>query len=100
LKMWYNLTNVTNANTTLDILKAIDKDMLGGTFAIMMLVSLGIILFINYGFKSPKEAFLMTGFFVSIIAGLMWLAGMIPFFIAVFALILPFIGLILFFVIS
>lgn len=90
--MPFSFTNITAANSTLQIIDAINKDWTGGMFGILMLASLGIIIYINLSYYGTKENFLYTTFYLSIIAGLMWLAGLIGMYVFVICVVLAFIG--------
>lgn len=84
----YNLTLITQANTTLQVLDAIDLAIYGGAFFVFALVALFIILMINASFYPAKDFMLFASFFVSIIAGLLWVAGLVPFYAALVAILL------------
>lgn len=95
--MTYNFTDIMAQNSTLDLMKAINTELAGGIFWIFLLLSLFIIIYINMSFYHAKETFLFTSFFIAMIGGLMWLAGLIPFYIAMITLLLSVVGMILFF---
>jgi len=84
----YNLTNITWANSTLEQLQAINVDLTGGFFAMLLVFALFIIIFINLSFYNISAAFMVASFFATVISGLMWLAGFVPLLIFVMAIIL------------
>lgn len=94
---FYNLTNLTLANTTLEQLKTVDRELTGGWFSILLIIALFVIIFINLSFYNSSSAFLVAGFFTNIVAGLFWLAGLVPIHVFIVTLILPFAGIILIF---
>lgn len=89
----YNLTNITDANSTLQMIQAINTDLTGGVFIMLMLLSLFVIILINMSFFNPSSAFMVAGFIVSVISGLLWVAELLPTFILVVAMVMPLIGI-------
>jgi len=88
-----SFTNITAANSTLQILTAINNDWFKGLFGILLLFSLFIIIFMNLSFYGTKENMLFTSFFIAIIAGFMWLAGLVGMFVFIIAIVLAFVAL-------
>ena len=96
-----NFTNITAANNTLEIVQAINTEFMNGLFFTLALLAIGMIIFITVSARHmAKEAFLFTAFFISIIGGLLWLAGLVPFYVVLIALFLPMIAMFLYFLIN
>lgn len=86
----YNFTGVQAANSTLGIIQAINLDWSNGIIGILILVVVGVVAFINLSYYGTKETFLFSAFYVSIMAGLLWLSGIIHMYVLVFCMVLLF----------
>lgn len=93
----YNFTNITNANSTLDIIQAINTDFTGGLFIILMLVALFVIILTNLSYHNLGAAFVVAGFVTSTLTGLLWMAELVPMFALIIAMILPAVGIMMVF---
>ena len=85
--MVYNLTSMLAANSTLDLLHFADLSIMNGIFFVLAIVATLAIVMINFSFFQGKEFILFGSFFVSIIAGLFWLSGLVNFFVLLTAFI-------------
>ena len=74
----YNFTNITAANSTLEMLRAANADIFDGWFTILLLVALFIIIFVNTSFYGSKESMLATSFIVGLLSWFMWFAELFP----------------------
>lgn len=77
---YYNLTNVTNANNTLQLTQAVDE-MSGGWLGIGIMITISIILFISLKDYPMKPALAATCFISTILALLLRLIGMLSDFV-------------------
>lgn len=93
-----NLTNITLTNSTLGIFQAINFDIANGLFFTLILIALFVVLFVNYSNQFAKESLVITMFIVTMIAGLLWLSGLIPLYVLIVALFVTLMSFILFFV--
>jgi hypothetical protein len=84
--MAYNFTPVTQANTTLQLMDALDVSIFGGMFFFLLVIAAGAIIIINLAFYKAKDFMLYGAFFISIISGLLWIAGLVPFVVAIGAM--------------
>ena len=76
----YNLTNITNANSTVGIMQMINIDLTGGAFGTMLVLTLFAILFVyNSKGRGSEGAFLAASFLTSIMTGFLFLAGVVGF---------------------
>lgn len=76
----YNLSNVTAANNTLQILHAVNVDLTGQMFSIMVILLIFVVMIVAFSRQiEPQGAVLTAGFLTSIITILLWLAGFAPF---------------------
>jgi len=94
----YNFTNITNSNSTLQIVEALNLDFTGGWFIILFLIALTVILLINYTAGEFKETFLAVSFMMVLITGLFFIAGLVPVMVIIFALFMMIIALGVFFI--
>lgn len=90
--MVYNMSNVTNANSTLEIITAVSSDLTGGIFIILMIVALFVIIFVNLSYYHVSSSLAVASYLTAIIGGFLWLAGLVPLKILIMLLILPIIG--------
>jgi len=74
--MTYNLTNVTNANTMLDLATGANQ-LSGGTLAISSLLLIFIISFLGAKTYDTEVALIISSFVTSIIAILLFIIGWI-----------------------
>lgn len=93
--VYYDLTNITAANTTYELIRYINIDLTVGMLGIMMIVALFFIILINMSFYEAKHFFLIATFFITIIAGLAWIAGLVTMFVLIGCIILLVISTIL-----
>ena len=92
---YYNLSNISETNSTLEILRAVNLDIGQGWFTIMLLIALFVIILINWTYYSAKEALLASSFFASFIAWMMWLAALVPILVPIIASVILLIAAIL-----
>ena len=90
-----DFSNITSANSTLQILNFINLDWTSGLFGVLLIAVLGIVLMANLRFYGTKDNFLFTAFFLSIISGLAWLAGIVGIYVFIVCVVLGFIGVFL-----
>ena len=90
-----DFSNITSANSTLQLINFINLDWTDGLFGVLLIVILGVVILANLRFYGTKENFLFTSFFLSIIAGLAWLAGIIGIYVFLVCVIMAFIGIFL-----
>jgi len=74
--MSYNLTNVTNANTFLEQFVAINS-LTGDIFAIMLLFTLFIVMFLTFKNYDTRVVLLGSSFIISLISVMFLWAGII-----------------------
>jgi hypothetical protein len=72
----YNLTNMTDARTLLEMTKAVN-DLSGQAFALVILLSLYLILFIIFKNYDTKAVLLVNSFIVTLVSSLLLAAGLI-----------------------
>lgn len=77
----FNFSNVTAANNTIDMISAINTDITGGWFIILLVISIFVIIFINQSYYHTKHALLMAGFISAIVVNMFWWAGMVPYYL-------------------
>jgi hypothetical protein len=87
--MAYNITNITEANTYPEIIKA-TNELTGGLYAALILFALFMIVFIVFKNHETKAVFVGNSFFVSVVAALMFFGGFIPWHILVIPVLLLF----------
>jgi len=80
----YNLTGVTQANSTLEY--ATELSNIVPWFPIMLVVALFAILMLALKTEDIVSLLMVAGFFTTSISGLFWLAGYIPFLVFIFSL--------------
>lgn len=83
----FNFTNITNANSTLQVLQGVNNTLVGGNFWILVIVAIAFVILINLTFYRFKGALTAMSFTVSIISGLFFLAGLVPFYVAIIGLV-------------
>lgn len=91
----YDFANITGANSTLQILQSVNTDWSGGILGIMILLVLGVIVFMNLSAYGTKETFLVTTFYISIMAGLLWLSGLVGMYVLIICIVLLFVAVLL-----
>ena len=91
----YNFTNIVLANTTLEQFAAVNTDLTGGLYTILILVALFVIMMINLSYMSLSGSFLTSSFMCAVIGSLFWIAGLVPLYVMIVLLILPVIGVFL-----
>lgn len=96
----YNLSTVVLSNSTLEVITAINNDLTNGLFMILSIVALFLIYLLNTEYIDFPTAFLGASFITNVMAGFLWLAGLLPLYIMLITLVLPFVGLILVFVLG
>jgi len=94
---YYNLTHLWESNSTLEVITAVNTDLTGQWFALFIVISLFIIILTNLSRLPFQSSFLFSTFFINIIAGLLWVSGLLPIYVFVVSLLLVFIAVILFF---
>lgn len=92
---YLNLTNITQGNSTLQIITTINTELTYGMFGLFVLIAIFIILFVNMDQGSAKETFSIVTFITSIVAALFWISGIIPLYFVFVPLVLAFIGIVL-----
>lgn len=83
-----NFTNITDANTTFDMLIGVTSTMSNGLFWWLTLFAFGVVVFINLSFYGSPTAFASTSFMLSIMSLMMWIAGLLPLYGAIVGLVL------------
>ena len=91
----YDFSNITSANSTLQIIQFINKDWTNGSFVLLMLFSLFVIIYLNVSFYSAPNALAVTSFVMMILTGLCWLAGLIGLYVLIIVEVILFIGIFL-----
>lgn len=91
----YNFSNITSSYNPVVILTSIDQSLFGGGLLILICIGLAIVTFIMMSRFHPKDALLYTGFFMSVVTGLLWISELIPFHVPLIALFGMFIGVLL-----
>lgn len=87
-----NFTNITNANSTLQMLQQVNVDLTGGVFIMLLVIALFAIMLINFIYYNVSAAFLVAAVFTNLVSGMLWMAGMVPFTIFIVTLVLTPIG--------
>lgn len=82
-----NLTGVIMANSTVEIFQGMNG-LTGGIFGLLFLIAIGIIVMINLSFHEAKDIFLVASFFMALIGGYAFLAGLVPLIMFIIALVL------------
>ena len=95
----YNMTNVTSANTILDMFTAVNELSNGAMFAIVLL-GLFIMIFMVFKKYDTKAVLLLDSFAVTLIAIPMWTFGWIGWSIMIVPIILFFASIIMWFFIE
>ena len=98
--MAYNITGIVASNTTLDLIRSTDLATMGGLFGIMALVAATAIVMINFSFYQGKELMVFAGFFISVLAGLFWLSGLVSLLVVIVAFIFNMFAVIAFFLLK
>lgn len=89
----YNLTGLSEANTTLQYLT--------GTTELTVWLPMGVVaaIFVVLMLSTKSNDFptllMVSGFFTTSIAGMLWLAGYVPFIVLIFTLLITVVGFIL-----
>jgi len=92
----YNTTNITNANTTLQMFEAVNA-MSGGLFIGLLLLGLFLVVFFSLKHHNTKVVFIADSAFISIIAILVWSMGWIGMHIIIFPILLFFGSILVYF---
>lgn len=93
---YINLTGITDANTTLEIIKIINVDLTDGFFSLLLIIAFMVILLINNA-GDFRDTFLLTSFIISIVAGMLWLAGLVSLIVMLGSILIVFIAILLYF---
>ena len=93
----YNLTNLTNANNYLEIIKGLNETGQGAYVGVIFLAMLFIILFITFkkGEDDTKATFLTASLITAIVAVLFWGVGLITWHIMIYPFIFTFAGIVI-----
>ena len=89
----YNLTDIMQANSTLEYLIGVNS--LFSIYPILIAVAIFVVLLINISADNLGAGVMMSGFFLTTIMGFLWLSGYISFMIVVFSMIISLIGVLL-----
>ena len=92
----YNFTNITNKNTTLELIQSVNYELTGGMFSLLIIIALGIIIFMSTQNQGIGESFILTNFILSIVAGLFWVTGLLSLSYAMIFFLLSFISILYF----
>ena len=90
-----NFSNFTAANSTVQYIQAVNTDLTGGWFGILIVIALFTVLFIRLMYYNIAAAFLAAGFITATLSTLLWMVGIVPLFVLIITLILPMIGMFL-----
>lgn len=82
---FYNLTNISAANSTLEIMRAINYDLSNGWFFLLLIIAMFIIIFINMSFYSAKDALLGASMYTTIVSWLFHFSSAVPSYVPVVA---------------
>ena len=94
---YYNLTNISATNTTLELFRAVNTELTDGTFMLLAVISLTIILLVRFNTEGFQEGILITSFIMSVLTGFFWLATLIPLYIFVIAIVILFFSVSIYF---
>ena len=73
---YYNLTNITASNNTLQLTQAVDE-MSGGWLGVGIIITISVIIFISLKDYPLKESFAATAFISTILCLLLRVIGML-----------------------
>lgn len=94
----YNLTNMTNASSVLQIIKEVDSDgWTTGFFMLFALLGFFVVTMTHYDYKGVKEVFVLTSFLTANLIGLFFLAGLVSIFYLIMGLVLLVISILVYF---
>ena len=82
----YNLTHLAQANSTLEYLQATTDTL--PWFPILLAVSMFAVFLLALKSENFPVIFMVSGFFVTTITGMLWLAGYMPFLVFVFMMVI------------
>lgn len=85
--MPYNMTNISEANTYLDIVTA-TNDITAGLLMALFLFAVFIIVFIVFKDRDALSVFIGDSFLVAVLAAFFFFAGMIPWYVLVIPVIM------------
>lgn len=96
-----NFTNITAANTTLELIQSINIELGGaGMFILLTVIAFFVILWLNYDAGSAKDTFLITSFLTGTLTSFLWLAGLAPLYLAVVTWILMLFAVVISFMVN
>ncbi len=85
----YNISNISAANNTVQILQAVDKDLTGGVFSIFVVMIIFIVLIMQFSKDSdPQGAILAASFLTTIISIMFFAGGFVPLIAVIYMIII------------
>jgi len=76
---YFNLTNVTGSDNMLDVVLAVNNDLVGGTFGIFFLIGIWIIMFVSFKTRYfAKQSFAAASFITMIMTFMFSAIGLVP----------------------
>lgn len=87
----YNLTNITDGNSTVEIVQNINT-MTNGWFGILFAISIFAVILIYISFYNFGVAFMATAFLTAILTSYLYYLDLVPVIVPVFSIVFVFIG--------
>jgi len=76
---YFNMTNITGAENYLQIVQAVNNDLVGGAFGVMFLIGVWIIMFMSFKTRyMAKQSFAVASFVTMIMSFIFMALNLIP----------------------
>lgn len=90
----YNLTNITDGNSTVEIVQTVNT-MTNGWFGILFAISIFAVILIYISFYNFGVAFMAASFLTAILTSYLYYVELVPLIVPIFSIVFVFIGVLI-----